>query len=162
MGKARLAGVFYLLVFITGMASLVLPAPLGSRAVLAAGVLYIVVTVLLYQLFKPVDRIVSLIAAGISFGGIVAGPLRVTNPLVIFGVYCVLIGYLSLRSSFVPRIVGVLMVLAGLGWLTFAFPSLARSLSPFNFLPGLIGEGALTIWLLFTRASERAGAEVPA
>jgi uncharacterized protein DUF4386 len=157
MSKTRLAGVFYLLVFVTGMLSLVVPAPLGSRAVMAAGVLYIVVTVLLYQLFKPVDHRVSLIAACVSFAGIAVGPLRVMNPLVVFGLYCALIGYLSLKSSFVPRVVGVLMVFAGLGWLTFASPSLARSLSPFNFAPGLIGEGALTVWLLFTRANEQPG-----
>jgi hypothetical protein len=56
--------------------------------------------------------------------------------------------------------VGVLMVFAGVGWLTFAFPSLARSLSPFNFAPGLIGEGALTLWLLFTRVTEQPGTAV--
>ena len=40
------------------------------------------------------------------------------------------------------------MTLAGLAWLTFMSPQLAKSLSPFNFVPGLVGEGALTVWLL--------------
>ena len=42
--------------------------------------------------------------------------------------------------------------------------SLANSLSPYNFVPGLIGEGALTVWLLVfgvnvSEREERADAE---
>jgi hypothetical protein len=59
-----------------------------------------------------------------------------------------MIGYLIFRSTFLPRILGGLMAFAGLGWLTFLSPALARSLSPYNFAPGLIGEGVLTVWLL--------------
>jgi len=44
--------------------------------------------------------------------------------------------------------VGVLMVCAGLGWLTFLSPRLVTALSPYILAPGMIGEGALTIWLL--------------
>lgn len=66
----------------------------------------------------------------------------------IFGVYCLLIGYLIVRSTFLPRILGVLMAFASLGWLTFLSPSLAHSLYPYNLTPGIIGEGALTLWLL--------------
>jgi hypothetical protein len=43
------------------------------------------------------------------------------------------------------------MVFAGLGWLTFLSPSLATFLYPYNFAPGMIGEGALTLWLLVKR-----------
>jgi hypothetical protein len=70
------------------------------------------------------------------------------NPLVFFGFYCTLIGYLIFRSTFLPRILGVLMAIGGLGWLTFASPSLSHSLYPYNLAPGIIGEGALTLWLL--------------
>jgi hypothetical protein len=40
------------------------------------------------------------------------------------------------------------MALAGLGWLTFLSPPLAGHLSPYIFAPGILGEGALTMWLL--------------
>ena len=152
MSKARMAGVFYLLVFAVGSFAL-LGGRARSAAALVGGGLYIVVNVLLYQLFKPVSQPVSFIAACVSLAAIVIGSLDLlpVNTLVFFGVYCLLIGYLILRSSFVPRVVGILMLFAGLGWLTFASPALARRLFPFNFAPGLIGEAALTVWLLFSR-----------
>jgi len=85
----------------------------------------------------------------VSLAGIAAGPLLKVNPLPIFGVYCLLIGWLILKSTFVPRILGGLMVFAGLGWLTFLSPSMSHALFPLNFAPGLIGEGSLTVWLLW-------------
>lgn len=36
--------------------------------------------------------------------------------LVIFGIHLVLLGYLILRSSYVPKLLGALLVLDGLGW----------------------------------------------
>ena len=67
---------------------------------------------------------------------------------VFFGFYCILIGYLVFRSTFLPPILGALMAFGGLSWLTFLSRSLASYLSPYNFLPGIIGEGSLTLWLL--------------
>jgi hypothetical protein len=97
-----------------------------------------------------VDKGLSFLAATVSLMGIVAGPLGVTrvNPLVFFGCYCLLIGYLIFRSTFLPKTLGALMALAGLGWLTFLSPPLAKALLPYNMAPGLIGEGSLTLWLL--------------
>ena len=65
-----------------------------------------------------------------------------------FGCYCVVIGYLILRSTLLPRILGALMALGGLGWLTFVSPELSLRLSPYNMAPGIFGETALTVWLL--------------
>jgi hypothetical protein len=39
------------------------------------------------------------------------------------------------------------------GWLSFLSPALGRSLYPYNLAPGIIGEGALTVWLLFGGAA---------
>jgi hypothetical protein len=157
MNKARIAGAFYLLTFVTGIVALVVRNRLGAAAGLAAGACYIVVTLIFYDLFKSVNRNVSLLAAAVSLAGIAVGPLGVTlaNPLVFFGVYCLLIGYLICRSTFLPRSLGVLMMFASLGWLTFLSPPLAKSLYPYNLAPGIIGEGALTLWLLVV------GADVP-
>jgi hypothetical protein len=68
--------------------------------------------------------------------------------LVFFGFYCLLIGYLIFRSAFLPRILGVLMAIAGLGWLTFLSSPFANHLAPYNLASGILGEGSLTLWLL--------------
>ncbi len=68
--------------------------------------------------------------------------------LVFFGFYCFLIGCLIFQSTFLPRTLAVLMVFAGLGWLTFLSPPVANHLLPCILLPGIIGEGSLTLWLL--------------
>lgn len=159
--KARIAGVFYLLTIITGAFAAFVSGKMVvySEAVnLVASACYVVVTSLFYVLFKPVDASFSLIAAVFSLVGCVLGaldtfhlvpsPLSSINTLVFFGVYCLLIGYLILRSTFLPRILGVLMALGGLGWLTFVSSTLASALSPYNLAPGIFGEGALTVWLL--------------
>src|ERR1035438_3617060 len=58
---------------------------------------------------------------------------------VFFGFYCLLIGYLIFRSTFLPRILGAGMAFAGLGWLTFLSPALAHHLVPYILAAG-IGE----------------------
>jgi hypothetical protein len=152
--KARVAGVFYLLTIVAGALALVF---VRGRLVanLIATACYIAVTLLFYDIFKPVNRRLSLLAAVVSFLGCAIGTLSAfhlapvhINPLVFFGLYCLLIGYLIFRSTFLPRILGGLMVLGGLGWLTFLLPSLAKSLSPYNLAPGILGEGLLALWLL--------------
>jgi hypothetical protein len=68
--------------------------------------------------------------------------------VVFFGVYCLVIGYLIFGSAFLPRILGGLMALAGLGWLTFLSPLLASHLSPCNLVLGFLAELSLMLWLL--------------
>jgi hypothetical protein len=68
--------------------------------------------------------------------------------LVLFGFYDLLIGYLVFKSTFLPRFLGVLMALAGLGWLTFLYPPLANSLSPYILVLGFLAELSLMLWLL--------------
>lgn len=160
MNRARIAGIFYLITFVTGTIALLDRSRVGMVAGLVAGISYLFVTWLFYGLFKPVNRAVSLLAAIVSVGGVVAGMARLPNlnPLVFFGFYCLLIGYLLIRSTFAPNWLGALLVCAGAGWLTFVSPALARSLNPYNFAPGLIGEGALTLWLLVAGGGASKGA----
>ncbi|MDN5864137.1 MAG: DUF4386 domain-containing protein [Gammaproteobacteria bacterium] len=207
--KARIAGFFYVLTTITGMLAITIGDKLfesGDAAATAANVLahdawvwigpainlvsvacYIVVTALLYELFKPVNRSVSLIAAFFSLAGCTIGAasevfdlapslvlagtayggtfgpeqlqalaytffrlngVAFNIAMVFFGFYCVLIGYLAFRSTFLPRAVGVLMVIAGLCWLTFLSPPLHHALSAYTGITGLVGEGVFELWLL--------------
>jgi hypothetical protein len=153
--KDTLAGVFYLLTFATAIPALFLRGSAAIAAGLIAGACYVVVTLLFYSIFKPVSRALSLLAMVISLAAIATGPLsqfhvlpRNVNPLVFFGLYCLLIGYLIVRSTFLPHALGVLMAFAGCGWLTFLSLQLANRLYPYNLIPGCIGEGSLTVWLL--------------
>ena len=67
--------------------------------------------------------------------------------LVFFGLYNLLNGCLILRSTFLPRFLGVFMVIAGLPWVVFLLP-MGSKLSPFAVAPAALGEGLLLVWLL--------------
>jgi hypothetical protein len=75
-------------------------------------------------------------------------------PVVFDGFYCLLIGYLIFRSTFLSRILGALMAIAGLGWLTYLSP-LAKSLSPYNLALGILGQESLMLWLLVMGVNEQ-------
>jgi len=155
--KARIAGAMYLLTFLMGVTSslagggiattmrsiLMPPFWLGYAADLGVVACYIAVTALFYDLFKPVNRSLSLLAAFFSLVGCAIGAfanvfhlaaltllgdapdLSVFNAaqlrvlasvclesynrgfgisMVFFGCYCLLIGYLIFKSTFLPRI----------------------------------------------------------
>lgn len=67
--------------------------------------------------------------------------------IVFFAFYCLLIGYLVYRSDFIPRPIGVLMMVAGLMWALFLSPPIARSATPWIRVAG-VGELVLALWLL--------------
>jgi Domain of unknown function (DUF4386) len=207
--RARITGVVYLLYFLTAVfgefflrgivvsgdaaatANNILAHQPLFRLGLATGLIatafYIAVTALFYDLFKPVNRNLSLLAAFFSLVGCAIGafgslfqlaPLVVLGGsqylsvfkveqlralalmflelntqaaniyLVFFGFYDLLIGYLIIRSAFLPRILGWLMVFAGLGWLTFLSPPLANYLSPYILVLGFLAELSLMLWIL--------------
>jgi hypothetical protein len=149
--------------------------------------LYVTVVALFYNLFRPVNRNLTVLAA---FFGIVGcavqafGSLFQLAPLVVsgsnqyraafnsdqlhalaqmlldlsvqagyigivfFGAFDIVIGALIFRSTFLPRVLGLVMVLAGLSWLTFLSPPLANHLlTPIEIL-GFVAEAALMLWLL--------------
>ena len=82
--------------------------------------------------------------------------------LVFFGVSTALLGYLILRSTFLPRVLGIVSLIGGVAWLAFVYPPLGNML----FLPivlfALLG-CVLTIgWLLIRGVDEKRWYEMSA
>ncbi len=75
--------------------------------------------------------------------------------LVFFGFYALLTGYLTVRSTFLPRALGVLGMLGGLGWLSFLYPPLGYRLFPFIAVLALLGALLLILWLLVFGVDEQ-------
>jgi Domain of unknown function (DUF4386) len=167
--KARIAGLLYLVIFIVAPSGAATATPVKITITLAcdAGV-----ALIFYELLKPVSRNLSLLAAlfrlifvvimaanSLNYFGVLdlfkdAHSSAVFNlgygiALVPFGIHCLLTGYLIFKSIFLPRILGILLAIAGLGYLTFLWPPLgSRLFFPYLVIPGVVGEGSLTLWLL--------------
>lgn len=72
---------------------------------------------------------------------------------VFFGFQIVALGFLVTRSHFIPRPIGVVLLLGGVGFLISSFtgflsPALGARLGPLVLPMAVIGEGSLTLWLL--------------
>jgi Domain of unknown function (DUF4386) len=154
---ARLAGFFYLVNTVTSLTAF---SGKVSGWVLTtcnwtATVSYVAVTALLYFLLRPVSRNLSLIAALFGLAGSANEvlwrydlfPFHI-HSLVYFGFYCTLLGVLILRSTFMPSLLGAILLLSGAGWLTFVSPRLAALCTPYNYIAGGVGEIPLMLWLL--------------
>ncbi len=77
--------------------------------------------------------------------------------LVFFGLNCLVFGYLVIKSRYVPRILGFLLIFAGAGYLVDCFAGFllpdtyaayADVFALVVFLPAIVGELALCLWLL--------------
>jgi len=67
--------------------------------------------------------------------------------LVFFGFFMLVTGYLIFRSTFLPRVLGVMFSIGGLAWLTFLAAGFgSRNLSWILLFD--IGEALLPLWLL--------------
>jgi hypothetical protein len=152
----------------------------------------IVLSVLLYVLFRPVSRVLSLVAAfaRLAMGVIMginllpyfialllvsgAGYLTVFEPAqsdalallflnahegavyiwqLFFGLHLAVLGYLIFKSGYFPWILGVLMVVAALGYLTDAYgnmlyPNYDESFGWIVGVGAVIGELPFFLWLL--------------
>lgn len=77
----------------------------------------------------------------------------------LFGLHLLLLGYLAYRSGYIPRVLGALLVIAGLGYAADSFGAvLSQSswtdISAFTFL----GEFLLALWLVIRARAVAAGA----
>jgi hypothetical protein len=211
---ARTAGIFWLMTIIAGIFGFIAGGRLivpGEAATTAANVMgheslyrlafvasliatasYLVVTVCIYALFKPVNRLVASLGLAVSLVGCATGaasavlflaPLNLLGGspylaaftieqlqaqaltfltlslqvndigMVFFALHVFSIGYLIRRSTFLPRFLATLLAVAGLCYLTNSFANFLALpfkayVLPFVALGGLLGEGALTFWLL--------------
>ena len=68
--------------------------------------------------------------------------------LVFFGLFQITIGYVIARATFLPRILGVLVAVAGVGWLTVLVPPLVNLLGTPLQVFGFVAEMLLMLWLL--------------
>jgi hypothetical protein len=158
ISRARTTGAVYLLYFVLVIGAEAsigrTPAALSDAANLIANAAYIVVTLLLYQLFNRVNRNLAVLAVTTSVVGCVIQSLSLfhlvpaLSALPIFGLFNLTIGILILKSTFLPRGLGVLMVLSGLGWLTVLSPELLKHISTYVEILGIAAEGSLILWLL--------------
>jgi hypothetical protein len=211
--EGRMAGALWLIVILVSIGAVLGGASLDMRGdpeTLAANVLasaskirltfllfflgkicYLGVTVLLYQLLKPVNKSVALFGAFCGLAGLlrggaghfnvltalslleesrraiapVAGQLADSAKLLLatvpgfsgedvyFGFQILSVGYLIARSPFIPRAIGVVLVVGGVGFLitsvtNFLSPALGDRLSPVLLPIVLLGEGSLALWLL--------------
>ncbi len=75
---------------------------------------------------------------------------------VFFGIHILVLGYLIFKSDYIPRILGVLLIVASLGYLIDSFASFLSSNYANNeaafvlivAVPAVISEFSLTLWLL--------------
>jgi hypothetical protein len=208
--KARMAGAFQLLEALTATFGEVIVlgrlVVAGNGAATAANILgherlfwlgfassligvacHIAWALLMYELLKPVNRSLSLLAAFVILVGCAIqaltslfylAPLLILQSgsslsaftaeqlqalalmflklnayafdiyLVFFGFWCILIGYLIFRSTFLPRVLGVLVAISGLGWATYLSPPLANHLWPYIAAASALGEIPLEFWLI--------------
>jgi hypothetical protein len=165
---------------------------LDLAADLISSVCYLGLTVILYELLKPLSRSISLVAACFGLVGVTTGIMDVLNhfaplvllgnaqylaavkpdqlqmlalsflklhsygytiSLVFFGCQCFLCGWLVFSSTFLPRIIGVLLMIAGLAYLVISYanflsPPFAHTIFPLIAVCGLAGEGSMSLWLI--------------
>lgn len=215
LATARTAGVLYAVIIACGLfaeigvrsqliepgdpattARNIIDSPMLFRAGLAADIVMfladVAIAVVLYQLLRPLNRTLALLAAAFRMTQTAVIGINLLNMLqavrivddaeylgsfgtdhtdalallyldahrygyilglAFFGVSTLIIGYLALASKQMPRALGVLLVLAGAGYLvdTFSFfvvPGYDGSASPFVLAPALVAEIWFALWLL--------------
>ena len=134
-------------------------------------VLYLTLVVLLFRLLSGVNQTAARLAlvfgvsgCAITAVGAVFESAALSDPsylklnaqalhvaLVFFAGFDFFIGYLVYRSGFLPRLIGVLMLVAGVGWLTALGPAVPAPVAA----SGGLAEVALMLWLLIAGVREK-------
>ena len=141
-----------------------------------------ILTMIFYVLFRPVSERLALLAVFFNLVFIaleavaalhLVAALYAADPassirahsqgfgaaLLFFGCECIILGILIFRSHFLPRLIGVLMAIAGVCYLVNSFalilaPHVASRLFPAILVPAFIGEASFCLWLLVKGVSE--------
>jgi hypothetical protein len=76
-----------------------------------------------------------------------------------FGAWLLPLGYLVFKSGYLPKILGIILMIECLGWLMypfqfFLFPDY-EAISYLSFAVGFVGEFSLTLWLLIKGVKEQ-------
>lgn len=108
------------------------------------------------RLVRPADYLAGLDAAQRESLAVLAMQLHsdgYTVSLMFFGFGCISLGYLIYRSTYLPRLLGVMMAVAGVCYLVNSFAhflrlGIASKLFPGLFIPIFVAELALSLWLL--------------
>lgn len=160
--KPRLAGALYVASVSTAiMGESLLHGGTAVMVGLVAVVGMIAAALLVFELFRPVNNSLALLATCFSLAGgaleaIRLDPWGVDLAVVLHGCYCLGFGYLMFRSDLLPRIFGISMALAGLSWLLFLSPALVERTSTYVLGVGFAGEALPMLWLLVTGAKSQA------
>jgi hypothetical protein len=75
--------------------------------------------------------------------------------LAFFGFSTVLHGWLIMKSTFLPKWIGILSLVGGIGWLSFLSPPLGLRLFPIIAVVGIVGSLATIVWLLVVGVNEQ-------
>jgi hypothetical protein len=169
---------------------------LGVFADLMCGVFAVWLAMVLYDLFKDVDRgqarlmvgfVLAMVASGFVNTVVMAGPLVLTSgasylsafdkhqldaltlgflglrgqgiraATMYWGVWLLPLGILVYRSGFLPRLLGVLVIIAGCSYVVdcvayYFFPDYARTVALASMVPQALGEGGFMGWMLIRGA----------
>ncbi|TFG26201.1 MAG: DUF4386 domain-containing protein [Promethearchaeota archaeon] len=127
----------------------------------------VVVGLLLYVLFIPINKMLSLLAVifrliqaifiAISLCFLIIEPLSFNYVYLVgqvfFALYLLLLGSLVMKSGYIPKIIGILLIVGGaLGYLLeslmyFLLPNYVAIALP-GLMVGTIAEIAITLWLI--------------
>jgi hypothetical protein len=75
--------------------------------------------------------------------------------MVFFGFSALIRGYLVIQSTFLPRILGILSTVGGLGWLTYLYEPLASRAAGYVVSFAVVAGLSTALWLLVPGVNEQ-------